>query len=409
MKRLILTTLILVAAAGGAIPTVSAAEPREKAKEAREDRELARRYRSATRAIDDERWEDAAELFRQLVRDLPGKADRALYWLAYALNKAGRAADALGLLQELHQKYPDSRWNNDADALELEIREGSGETVSPDALPDDDLKLLAINSLLNTDPEKAVAMLEKVLTSKASEDAKERALFVLSQSHSPRAAQVLESVARGKMGSELQEEALHMLGTNSSAGNRQILVDILRQSSSRKTKEAVLEGLMISGDRAAIASVAETDKDAEIRGEAVHLLGALHATAELDRLYRSEQMEDVKEEIIQAMFVAGDAERVGQLARSEPNPELRAEAVRSLGAMGAKRGAAVLLQLWDSETDPEVRESIIDGLFIQGNARAMIELARKEKDHDMQRSIVQKLSVMKNAEARAYLRELGER
>ena len=51
--------------------------------------------------------------------------------------------------------------------------------------------LLALNSLMNTDPDRSVPMLEKLLKSSNSPRLKERALFVLAQNRSQRSRELL--------------------------------------------------------------------------------------------------------------------------------------------------------------------------------------------------------------------------
>ena len=53
-------------------------------------------------------------------------------------------------------------------------------------------------------------------------------------------------------------------------------------------------------------------------------------------------------------MMAGDRERVLAAATSEKSPQLRAEAVRQLGMMGARDE---VWQLYQKETDPEVRKA----------------------------------------------------
>ena len=378
------------------------AEAKEKEKPQKSEDEL---YRKATKAIDDERWSDAAALFERIASSDASRADRALYWLGYAQNKAGRAADALASLQKLHQRHPSSKWNDDAKALELEIRQGSGQHVAPEGLVDDDLKLLAISSLMNSDQDRAVTLLDKILRSSSSEEVKERALFVLSQSDSPRAQQLIEQVARGGAGKDLQEKALQSLGTMNTPQHRTLLLDVLQKSNDPDVKSAAMEGLMISGDRQSLFTVASGDPNAEVRSDAIKLLGALHATSDLDRLYQKETSEDVKESIVQAYFIGGDIDRLASLVKTEKKPELRIEIIHTLGAAGGKT-APILLQLWQTESDPEVKEAVIDGLFVQGNAKALIDLARKEQNRDMKRAIVERLSQLNSKEAHDYMLEL---
>src|SRR5689334_15916251 len=145
-------------------------------------------YRSGTRAIDKREYESAVEAFDRVIDNKGSRADGAMYWKAYAQNKLGRRDQALATLAQLQQGFPQSRWLNDAKALEVEVRQASGQKVSPDAESDEDLKLLAINGLMSSDPERALPLLQKVLGDpKASPRVKERALFVVAQSRDARA------------------------------------------------------------------------------------------------------------------------------------------------------------------------------------------------------------------------------
>src|SRR5712691_7030472 len=135
-------------------------------------------YDRGTQALDEEHWDRAIEAFDAVVRMAGRKADAGLYWKAYGLNKAGRAADALAAIAQLRKSAPQSKWLNDARALEMEIRQRSGQRTSPETEGDEDLKLMALNGLLNTDSERALPLLEKFLTGNSSPKLRERALFV---------------------------------------------------------------------------------------------------------------------------------------------------------------------------------------------------------------------------------------
>jgi hypothetical protein len=103
----------------------------------------------------------------------------------------------LTLLAELGRAYPQSRWLKEVRALDVEIRQQSGQATRPESVVDEDLKVMAINGLLNTDPERAVPMLEKLLQGTPSRKLQDRALFVLRQSGSPRAREIVVKIAQG--------------------------------------------------------------------------------------------------------------------------------------------------------------------------------------------------------------------
>ena len=62
--------------------------------------------------------------------------------------------------------------------------------------------------------------------------------------------------------------------------------------------------------------------------------------------------------------------------------------------------------MYGNEKDPQIKRSLIDGLFIQDDAHDLIQLARKESDPEMRRHLVQQLSVMDDREAKDYMLEI---
>jgi len=52
-----------------------------------------------------------------------------------------------------------------------------------------------------------------------------------------------------------------------------------------------------------------------------------------------------------------------------------------------------------------VRKAVITGLFIQGNAKALIALARRETNPELKRDIITKLGLTGSKEAADYLME----
>ena len=232
-------------------------------------------YEEGTDAIDEERWDEAVQHFDAVVAKKGRKADGARYWKAYAQSKAGRSAEALATLGELRRAAPQSRWLDDARALELQIRQRSGERPSPDRQGDDELKLLALNGLAHQEPEKAIPMLETVLGGASSVKMKQKALFVLAQIGSPQAREILARVARGEKHPQLQMEAIKYLGLFGGPESRQTLADVYAASTDADVKKAVLHGFMTSGDKARVLALARGEKDPELRKAAIHQLGIM--------------------------------------------------------------------------------------------------------------------------------------
>jgi hypothetical protein len=363
-------------------------------------------YEEGTDAIDDEQWDEAIRNFTAVAEMKGSKADGAIYWTAYALNRMGRRAEALKTIDGLRKSYPNSRWLDDAKALELELRSDRGETVQPASVEDAELKMIAINSLMHSDPEKAYPLLEKIVRGNtAAKKIKDRALFILSQSSSPRAQTLIGEIARGNSNPDMQKAAVRYLGINGNAKNRQILSELYATATTREVKKEVLRAFMISGDKGYVLTAAKGEKDPELREEAIRALGVMGARAELAAMYDVETVASVKERIIQGLFIGGDSEKIGELARKEKDVELRKEAIQKLGLMGGKNGP-MLLSLYANETSTEIKSAILNGLFLSNNARALIDIAKKETNKDLKRTALKKLSIMNDDEALAYMLQI---
>jgi HEAT repeat protein len=421
-------------------------------------------HRNAMSALNNQQWQTAITDFRQLAALRRERGDEALYWEAYAENKQGLPAAALSTLHGLERTYPRSRWLNDARALELQVRQASGQTVSPDDQPDDQLKLLAINAIMTSDPSRAVPLLEKLIAGNQSAVVKERALFVLTQSGTPTARQAVIEIARSNPDRALRKKALDDLALFGGEQSRQMLSEIYASSNDLALKRHILRDFMISGARQQLLLVAKSDKLPELRETAIDQLGLAGGQAQLGQLYQQETNEGVKKAILRAMFLGRNQQRLLQVARTDPDPDLRREAIRDLGLMGAQdqlaqlyheesgpevkkevlhalflgHNAEALGQIARTETSPELRveaihslglirdpqtrqalislyvsnadratrRAVVDALFIQGNAHALVILARKETDPGMKRLIVGRLSLMHSKEGTDYMLEI---
>ena len=364
-------------------------------------------YRAGRQALDASRWDDAIAAFDRSAARKGPVADAALYWKAYAQNRAGRRDQALATIATLRKSYASSKWLNDAGALEVEIRGQAGAPVNPSSEPDEDLKVIAINSLMQSDPEQAFPILEKLIKSEGSSTKiKEKALFVLTQSPSPQARKLLADTARGSMNPDLQRRAIRYIGMMGSEDSRKELVSIYNSSSDKEIKRAILKSFMQSGSHDFLLNAAKTEKDPELRRDAIRQLAISGGADKLWQLYDSSAPAEDKEAILKAMFMTGNSTRLAEIARTEKDPHLRIAAIKSLGIMGANGQGDVLTAIYKGDQDRDVRAAVLNALFIQGNAKALVELARNETNPEMKREIVGKLALMQSKESKEYMMEI---
>ena len=313
-------------------------------------------YDSAHSLIDSGRYDRAIEQLNRLIQQFDGKpdamanrVDAAMYWKAYAQLKESTLNEALTTLGDLQKRFADSRWLKDARALEVEVRQASGQRVSPEGQADEELKLLALRGLMQADPERALPMVEQLMSGNSSVKVKENALFVLSQSREPRARDMLLNVARSSTNPDVQLRAVRYLGAMRTPESRQVLDDI----------------------------------------------------------YRSTNDAAVKRSIITAYISSQAMDRLNEILRSEKDVQLRRTVVRSLGGARQQAGAAEALRTaYQNEFNADLRKDIISALSSQQNASILVALARVEKNPELKREMVSRLSTMKVKEATDYMVEL---
>ena len=442
------------------------AEVRDREAELRErEREReAELYSRGFEAANEYKWDQALTYFNRVIEMKGNKLDAALYWKAYSQNRLGQRSEALTTIAELSKNHASSPYRKQGTVLEAEVRREMGQPVRPQDSTDDEVKLMALQALQNTAPEEAVPMLEKVLEGTNTPRVKSRALYVLAQSRSPRAREVLRNYAKGSSTPELQSQAIRYLGVHGGVENRALLAEVYGTTSDVGVKRMILRSFMTANDKERVFRAAQTEQNPELRAEAVaqlgnmsahdelwqlyqkessvdvkrrilrsmmsggsverlielakaeqnpdlrrdavRYLGNMSAHDELWQLYQTESSLDVKRQILRSMMSGGSVERLIELAKGEQNPELRRDAVRYLGNMRATRTGDVLVQIYNSDNNVDVKKSVINGLFTQDNATALVALARKEQDVNLKKDLVSKLSNMRSKVATDYMIEL---
>ncbi len=365
-----------------------------------------RLYQNGVRALDNARWDEAIENFTRVVQLGGSRADGATYWIAWVQAKQGNGAAALDSLAKFSQSYPQSRWVNEVRSLAVEIRQAAGQPVRPEAVADDELKLMALNSLVRADEQRAIPIIEKILKGTGGPRLKERALFVLAQTGTPQARQIVAEMAKGGGNPDLQAKAVVYLGAFGGVETRQTLSEIYKGSSSFDVKRSILRAFQASGDRERLLDVARTEQAPELRAEAVQVLGSMGAQDELFQLYQKESSPDVRRRIIQSMFASHSQDRLIQLLKMESDEGLRRSIVQNLGQISTTQSTDALVALYGTEKDQNVRRSIIDAFANQRNVKVLIALANKETDPDMKKRILERMGNMKSAEATDYFLEL---
>jgi len=387
------------AATAQQVPSASLLDPQIVEKANAHEDEL---YTSAKDALDNGEYDNAIKQFDEVIKIHGRRADGAMYWKAYALGKAGNKAQGLTTLGELRKQYPKSAWLKDAGVLEQEWRGGG----NPENISDEELKLLAIQSLMNSDPEKAVPLLEKIILGNYSPKLKDKALFVLSQSGSDKAQQILMGLARANNQPDLQKRAIRYMGMNGNGRNRAVLKEIYNSSTDMGVKKSIFQAWLMCGCKDDVAALARTEKNPELRREAIRYLGMMGGRVELLEFYKNSPDAETREAAVGAMLLCGCAHELAEIVQTEKDPAVLDKAINTLGLVGGDESLAALTKVYSSQADLSVKKKVVNALFLHGAGKEMVALARKETNPELRKALIQKMSLMSSPEISDYMMEI---
>jgi hypothetical protein len=289
------TALLLAALIASCTPTLSGQSNKQDAK-------FDAVFTEGTKALDEQRWNDALKSFDKASQYNSARTDAAFYWKAYTLAKLNRAQEAAATCEILRTRFADSTWNKDCTSLmintniNVQVNAALAKSLAgPHPMPmpnppfdmqfnfdnkgDDpeaDIKILALNSLMKQNPAQAIPMIRGVLSGSGSIQMKRHALFILARDKSPEAKALLEDVARGKMGPELQREGIRSLVVSQGTKSNDTLLDIYKTSTDVKIKESVISAIATTQDAPRLVDMARNEKDLKLKRDIVTYLASMH-------------------------------------------------------------------------------------------------------------------------------------
>ena len=350
-------------------------------------------YNAGLSLIQQRQYDQAIIRFDRAIAQKGAHADGALYWKAFAQYKAGKGDDAVASINALRKDYPQSRYLNDAKVLEADVRK-----PRPEAIEDDEIKLLAIQGIQASDPVKAAQLATTLLSGTNSLAVKKRALYILALSDQPSAHDELLKYAKGAGNPDLQREAINYLATRRTKQptTSAELKQIYESTQDPAIKRTIIDAYRTTGDKPALITLASTSgAPIEIRQQAVRNLTDIAVPQDLWALYQKEENKDLRMSMTRAFSSMGAVDQLLQIAKSDKDPEVRRQAVRSLGNQKVEKTGATLVEMYGSETDKDNKMAIISALGNQNNDTGLVTLARKEtKDLELKREIVRRLAEM---------------
>jgi hypothetical protein len=348
--------------------------------EAPESKRLAR----AKDLIADEQWLRAIDELRATVADArEPRRDEALYWLAHSLNQSGDEAAAVETIGRLEREFPASIWVKPARSLRVDIAVRLNRSdvlwwtafpppprvavkvpppavkVAPPSLRlpkvelpppppkmwysdkveiDPDLQVQALGALLKTDGTRVVPILKQFAIESETGPAT-RAVFMLAQSSLPEARATVVKIA--ETGPEpVRVAAVRDLGRFGGPDAPKELLS-LYPTAIEPVKYQIVKVLSERAETLALTRIVESEHDGALRYSAITGLGQAGGRAQLARMYRTASVTGRRPIIIGLFSARADVELI-RIAESEPDPELRQEALERLRLLGTPKAKAYL-------------------------------------------------------------------
>lgn len=367
-------------------------------------------YDEGQKALREQNWTAAVEHFEQAIKDDKQNPEDSMYWRAHALYKAGRNSEADRQVRSLERKYPKSRWVKEAQLLQIEHNGGASALTGSgnDVLLDEELRAFALAQLMDRDADLALPLVMETLENTTSDSIREDMLFVLGMSDDPKAQQAIGRIARDSNDTELQIHAIEMLGMSSSETSIALLSDLYRNSNSIDVKQAVIRAYMMADDAGEMADILgellKSESNPELQTEIIRTLGMMDATDDLRALYPTLKTHETRVAALEAFYMAGDTETLRQVLETETDPELRETAIRGIAMEGDAQAAALLESIYDTASTNEDKRAVLQALIMMDDAEDLaLKVVRTETDLELRTEAIHVLGVMEATDELAGL------
>jgi tetratricopeptide (TPR) repeat protein len=347
-----------------------------------------RLFREGKESIENQNWTRAGVIFDSFITTYPKdkNLDQALYWLAFALNKQEKFAEAQQRLKRLLKEFPESNWIDDVAAIQIELasRLGNNRAVEDSVKQGDtETKVAALASLFQTNPERAFTYTETILAagSGSSPQLKRSAIALVGQYGGHRATALLEKVIDAEADPKLQRAAIAALGR---IADESVLPQLRALVAASKDDEIINAALFAISQyvskeaQQVLTELAGTAPSIETRRRAIDWLGKKQGEAAIDQLvtiYATSKDVQVKNQVLRTLSQIGGARASAILfdtARGADEIELRKQAVLLLGQQ--QRDVQVvrgLIQLYNSEPNAELKDQVLLSLRQSKNSEAV--------------------------------------
>lgn len=220
--------------------------------------------------------------------------------------------------------------------------------------PDPEVQRQAVFWLSQVGTDRAVNALDSILRFSKDPDIQDKAVFALSQHDSPRAQQALRVYAeRGEVPEPAREKAIFWLGQSGSTENGTFLRSLYGRLKSEDLRKKVVFSLSQMGGaengKWLLGLARDSAQGIEMRKQALFWAGQAGVPIEeLTGFYATVADQAMREQLVFVYSQRNEPaalEKLIEIARRDPNPELRKRALFWLGQSQDSRAVQVLQEI----------------------------------------------------------------
>jgi HEAT repeat protein len=334
---------------------------------------------------------------------------------ASAAARAGAAEGARAAAEAIRDATADMR---DVDRSMRESR-GRSRSSSDCESDDNDVKVIALNALMQMDADRALPLLKKVMASreKCSEVLRKKAVFLIAKQNTPEAADMLVDAARNDPDTDVRKEAVFWLSRVSGDKAASFLRDVALGTGDVEVRKQAVFSLSQSGTAAAretLRQIAQSPNvDGDVRGDAIFWLGQRGSTEDVDflrTLYPKLTDREMKDKVLFAVSRRkGNGAWLLDVAQDAKEPiELRKQALFWAGQGGVPMEQ--LVSLYDKTSDREMKKQLVFVYQQRGGTgpgfEKLLDIGRNEKDPEIRKDAIFWLSRSKDPRALKLLEDL---
>jgi tetratricopeptide (TPR) repeat protein len=342
-------------------------------------------------------WEEATVRFTDFLNTYPGDPnyDAALYWLAFGLKKQDKFKAADQVLQRLINERPDSAWVKDAREMRIEIAPqlGKRDLIDEEAgKADDDIKLVALQSLFVADEKQAVERASEILMpgSTASPHLKAGTLMLLAEKGGDKMIGLLVDMVRNEQDPILRMGAMRALRDSEDDRILSLLRDAAINADDIQVGRSAVKSLLARlVARPYIGEAARKARLIEVRQEAIKQLAHNfpgYGIRDFVSIYSTEENPVIKDYLIDSLANMG----------SHTNQSLEAQAMESL------------FRIYAAETDEEFKARVITAIGKSNQKvalRKLIEIAKSDPSARLKQRAIEALAGSKDPEAMKFVED----